>query len=244
MKVAVIGNDVQFPFHDEKCLNLFETVIEDIKPDKVILLGDVTDCHEISDFMHDPLDRADLLLEQKLACNLMARISKVCKDNEWMEGNHEFRLTRYVCNKAPALRVLSELTFEQLFHLKEYGFKHSDYGDWGRLGKLLYTHGYIVRSGSGASARAHYQHVLRSLIIGHTQRFGAYYHTALGEMHVAYENACLCKLNPKWTQNPDWQQGFSIVHYDDNGLFNVQQIPIMKYRNKAICYYGRERYQI
>jgi len=38
--------------------------------------------------------------------------------------------------------------------------------------------------------------------------------------HVAYENFCLCSLQPEWTQNPNWQQGFCTVRVEDNGFFH------------------------
>ena len=52
---------------------------------------------------------------------------------------------------------------------------------------------------------------------------------------MAYENGCLCRLDPKYVQFPDWQQGFSVVHVDEGGFFNVQQIPIL---NRRCFFYG------
>ena len=49
---------------------------------------------------------------------------------------------------------------------------------------------------------------------------------------------CLCRLDPEYAQDPDWQQGFSVVHVEDNGFYHVQQIPILK---QSMFFYGREK---
>jgi hypothetical protein len=46
----------------------------------------------------------------------------------------------------------------------------------------------------------------------------------------------MCSLDPDWITNPNWQQGFSIITFEDGGRYFVEQIPVMK--NKFI-YGGR-----
>ena len=76
-------------------------------------------------------------------------------------------------------------------------------------------------------------------MIGHTHRLGIYYRRNRGGVHAAYENGCLCSLEPEYAQYPDWQQGFSVVHVDKGGFFNVQQIPIIG--RKTFLYGGVRR---
>jgi hypothetical protein len=67
-------------------------------------------------------------------------------------------------------------------------------------------------------------------MIGHTHRLGIYYRTNASGTYAAYENGCLCRLDPEYAICPDWQQGFSVIHVEANGYFHVQQIPILRRR--------------
>jgi len=46
---------------------------------------------------------------------------------------------------------------------------------------------------------------------------------------------CLCHLNPDWVKHPNWQQGFSLVHFKGK-RFHVEPIPIIEH---TIMYGGR-----
>ena len=50
VKRYVVLSDIQIPFQDDSALEVAYKLIKDIKPDGVILNGDITDCYAISDF--------------------------------------------------------------------------------------------------------------------------------------------------------------------------------------------------
>lgn len=243
-KTYVVINDIQFPFHDEQCVDLVKIFIKDIRPDGTLFNGDIVDCYPISHFTKDPMQRTDLLLERRYAHDLMKHVSKHSKENVWLEGNHEKRLWRMVADKMPELGIFPELSFPRLFNLEDFGFSWRPYGDLVKLGHLRVTHGEMVRHDSSATAKAYWNKYRTSVMIGHTQRFGAFYITCLGEQYVCFENACLCTMTPEYAPSPNWQQGFSVVHVDENKMFNVQQLPIFKIGGKAYCLYGKERYWV
>jgi predicted phosphodiesterase len=244
----VILNDIQFPFHDAKVLDkLVVPFVVSLRPDGVILNGDIVDCYSISDFDKDPLTQAGLGLERKLAQSLMLRLTSI-PERIWIGGNHEDRLRRLVWKKPDLLRVLpaevkvdlvTRLDFPQVFGLAEHGFRWIPYGGTVHLGKLLVTHGSLVSKHSGQSARAHLDKYGMSVLIGHTHRGGVTYKTDVAGVHGAYENFCLCSLKPEYVQHPNWQQGFSVVTVDERtGFFNVQPIPIL---NRRCFFYGRDK---
>ncbi len=236
MKTWVILNDIQIPFEDKRVLKLVTDFAVDLEPDGVILNGDVVDCYSISDFDKSPLSQATLSKEIKGAGQLMERFKKV-PEKIWLGGNHEDRLRRHVW-KNPKLirdldpasreRLVAALDFPEVFGLGEYGFAWKPYGATYSLGKLLVTHGSIVSKHSGQTARAHLDKYGTSVLIGHTHRGGTYYKRDMKGVHVAVENYCLCRLDPEYVQNPNWQQGFAVVHVDErSGFFNVNTIPIL-----------------
>lgn len=247
MKTYVILNDIQYPFHDVKVMRLVLNFVKDLKPHGVILNGDVVDCYSISDFDKDPLTQASLSKEIRCATNLMEELRYV-PDRIWIGGNHEDRLRRYVW-KNPKLisgldagtreRLVKALDFPEVFGLEEYGFRWLPYGAVYALGKLLVTHGSIVSKHSGQTGRAHLDKYGSSVLVGHTHRGGTTYKRDIKGVHVAYENFCLCRLDPEYVQNPNWQQGFSVVHVDrKTGFFNVQPIPILPGNQ---FFYGSQR---
>lgn len=228
METTVVINDLQMPFHDRLVLALILDFISRIDPDRVILNGDIVDCYTISNYATNPMRPEDLEAEIQLAGILMSRLAGV-PEKIWIGGNHEDRLRRYIWSKARELGHLTSLDFPVLFDLEQYGFQWYPYGQHVRLGKLLVTHGSIVRNHSGASGRAHFEKYGVSTLIGHTHRLGIYYKTQLGSPHAAYENGCLCNLEPEYVSDPDWQQGFCIVRHDpQSGLFCVEQIPVFR----------------
>ena len=78
-------------------------------------------------------------------------------------------------------------------------------------------------------------------MIGHTHRLGIYYRTNAKGTHAAYENGCLCRLDPEYVQDPDWQQGLSVVRVGEKGFFNVQQVPII---NRNFMMYGNKVWRV
>lgn len=238
MKTWAIINDVQIPWQDKRVLTLACDFIKDLKPHGIILNGDILDCYAISDYNKDP-DRIKswgIKREITEAGQLMAQFKDV-KERWWLGGNHEDRWRR-VQWQFPAFRGMFQ-DFPAALHLEEHGFKWKPYGGIVSLGKLLVTHGSLVSKHSAQTARSHYDKYGNSILVGHTHRLGVYYRTNSRGMHAAYENGCLCRLNPEYVQAPDWQQGLSIVHVMKNGYFNVQQVPIL--RRKVMLYGGQVR---
>ena len=248
MQVWLVLSDIQYPFHDPQVMALVESFVKDLKPHGIVLNGDITDCFEISSYDRNPMSEATLDMEMALAEGLMTRIGKYAKERWWLGGNHEDRLRRFLWKQRDAFKQLGRratadamgvLDFARLFRLRDHGFQWKPYGGTLDLGKLVVTHGMMVRSQSAASARAHFERLGTSVLIGHTHRMGVYYRTNVRGMHAAYENGCLCLMTPEYVQYPDWQHGMSVVHVDTGGWFNVQQVPIL---GRTRFYYGAKGY--
>ena len=243
MKQWVVTNDWQIPFHDKPAVELFMRFVENLRPHGLVWNGDIVDCYALSKFSKNPIGPASLDIEIRYARKFMDRLSKVTTVRWWLGGNHEDRLRKHIWNNPDVFNVLEKTPeryqFPSLFGLQHYGFSWKNYGEAVWLGKLLVTHGSIVRKHSAESARSHYLKYGVPIMIGHTHRLGAYYHTDLSGPAVALENGCLCRLDPEYDPNPDWQQGFSIVTVDDTKtkFFHVEQVPILK---RSLLLYGGE----
>jgi len=244
MRSWLVTNDWQIPYQDSQVINgLFMPFLRWLQPYGIILNGDMVDNHSLSEFAKDPLNKPDLITEATIMRSYMAEIGKVksIKKRIWIGGNHEDRLRRYMWQHASRLQLAVDQTFESVFEPKRYRFEYHPYGYVYPLGSLDVTHGSIVRAASGGSAKAHFDKRGGSVIVGHTHRLGTYYRTNAKGTHVSIENGCLCSLTPEWVQEPDWQQGWSVVHVGDDGFFNVQQIPVI---NRKTIFYGIKKWSI
>ncbi len=157
----------------------------------------------------------------------------------WVFGNHDYRLQAYIDENAGQLAGVRRpgdkeeiLALSELTRASEFGIgivysglieSSTNYGD------LLVGHFYKVSTKSSFTARNLVQQKLKSLIQPHVHRMGAYYKTLLdGTVLVGVEMGCLCRLDPHYTQNPNWQHGFVVIHKKKNsGRFYLQPVQIV-----------------
>lgn len=234
----VVLNDIQVPFQDKPVLDLVLNFVADLKPYGVVLNGDIADCYAISDFTKNPQGETDLKREVKECGLLMDKLALVTTERIWLGGNHEDRLRRQAWKHVPALATTGKLDFDKFFETADHGFEYRPYGAEANLGRLLVTHGTKAMKHSGQTAKATYEQYGTSIMVGHTHRLGTFFKTDVHGVHAGWENGCLCRLDPEYAQQPNWQQGFSVVHVDPSGFFSVQQIPIL---DGSSFFYGETR---
>lgn len=249
-KTAVVLNDLQIPFQDNQVVyDLALPFVRDLQPDLLLLNGDIADCYALTT-KHDRLrnDIPDIDLEIVECARLMDTFGPLATRRVWLGGNHEFRLDRYLAANAKELgRRYS--SFDQFYDLKDHGFEWIAYTGRDKdfvpgvfnLGKLTVTHGFLIGAYSGLAAKKHFDRLGTSVLHGHTHRLGVYYKTNLKGVHGAWENGCLCITTPEYAMFPDWQHGLSVVTYEEDGFFSVQQLPII---DRRLIQYGKERYEI
>lgn len=140
----------------------------------------------------------------------------------------------YIANNAKALKGLKGMSLEDQLNLTKRGIdvvNSHQRENYYQYGKLLIGHFNMVRKHSGYTAKCLLEEKGLSLIQSHTHRGGSSYKRDFADSKVAYENFCLCDLNPPYCQLPNWQQGFSTIHKDTKtDFFKVTQVEIVKYR--------------
>ncbi len=237
-KTVAIANDFQIPYHDSVVVGLMENLLQDIKPDLLIYNGDIGDFYQISDFDKDPARISNLQsdINQVKAMFRRHKIMFPRTEKKFVVGNHEKRLLHFLWTKAKELSSLGCLTLEELFDLKEYGIELIAYEQGLMINDVfLVLHGDIASIHSGYTAKRMYEKHGGCGICAHCHRGGSYYKKDRFGIWGWWENFCLCHLNPDWIKNPNWVQGFSLVHFHGD-RFWVEQIPIIE--NK-LMYGGR-----
>ena len=235
--MAVIANDFQIPFHHKQALKLFMRFLKHEQPDWLILNGDFQDFWEISTFDQTPRGGEDLNEEIAAGKDILksfrwtlpkARIT-------WLEGNHEFRLRKYLMRNAKELYGFTSLTVPELFGLQNLKIDYvrckpasSKFTDnFIRVGNLYVGHWDLVSKHSGYAAKGLVDEKGVSLLQGHTHRFGAHAKTTLdGHVLLGVENFAMCARGASYVSYPNWQLGFSVVYFDpSSGRF--QWYPVL-----------------
>ena len=234
---SIVISDVHLPFSQPVATQMVVDFIRELKPGRIHLLGDILDAQSVSRFDKDPVrkenlqDELDSVRDWLTALRDAAPRAKII----YSEGNHEFRIRKYLMSEAKALAGLRALTLEKLLDFKTLRIKFQPQDRPYRIGHLLFTHGQLISRWSAMSAKRHYERFGCCTIHGHTHRLGAFYHTDISDTFAAFENGCLSTLTPDYVTAPDWQNGFSVVYHSKN-FFHVDQVAIIRNR---FCFHGK-----
>ena len=215
--------DFHIPYHDPFALRaVLDIAKKRIKPDVIVLIGDVLDFYPLSNYDKDPSRAFSLDDEIVTARTVLDQIRAALPEPEiyYIIGNHEKRLLKFLRTRAPELHGLKELDLSNLLRLNEYRIHlvRDEYdmpSDHYMISpNFIAVHGHIVRKFSGATAAAMIQEYFTNGVSGHTHRLAFIAHTdRSGRTYGWVENGCVCKLNPEYVKNPNWQQGFSFADF-------------------------------
>ena len=193
-KTAVVPPDIQIgyfrnregnlePTHDEKALDICISMISELQPELIVLVGDNLDLPEMGKYVTYPayaqttqasIDRATMFCAQMRAAAPHARIV-------WLAGNHEERMPKYIVQNATAAYGLRKgnapeswpvLSVPYLCRMDEFGIEYRPgypAADFWINKKLKIIHGDRVKS-SGSTAHVYLNNEKVSVIYGHIHR--------------------------------------------------------------------------
>lgn len=229
-RVLVIP-DTHVPYHDPIAWELAIKAAKRLKPSHIVVIGDFADCYSISQFPKDPSRKQGLKWEIHEVNRELNRLQGLSDEVHFTEGNHEYRLERYLTSQAPALYGL--VTTKELLEIPRRGWKWTPYKQFTRIGKVAFTHevGHAGKTALQLSLAA----FGGNLVFGHTHRGGLTYDGTVDGQHRV-------GLNVGWLGDPtqidyahrsqtrSWQQGIGLVEMDRHGNGWCQFAPIIKGR--------------
>jgi hypothetical protein len=226
--------DWHVPYHDARAVDLAMAFASWFQPTSIYVLGDFLDCYPLSTYDRDPSRLTSLQNELDQGKALLKRLRAVAGRKcqiTYLDGNHEFRLSRYLC-RHPELSSLSSLNVSDLLDLPSLGITHHAYHTQLRWCGLLVEHGDLISPTSGGSAKKMLESRGVSGISGHVHRLGSHFRTDHRGTLGWWENGCLCQPWAEWKIGPpNYQQGFSVGHgIPGKNRFVVEQVPIIKGR--------------
>lgn len=163
--------DTHVPYHDRDAFRLALKVVKKFRPHMLVILGDFADFYSVSQHEKDPNRRISLIEEVAVVKEKLDELTAACPRKTrriYVSGNHEYRLDRYIRDKAPDLFGLT--TVDAILELNESGWEYVPYKDYIKIGNLLISHD----TGS-AGMNAHRRSLSdagsgNSVVIGHTHR--------------------------------------------------------------------------
>ena len=229
MRAILTIPDVHVPFHDRKAWALMLRVVQETQPDHVVVMGDFIDCYSVSSFSRHP-ERVSRLKEELHAGNQeLDKLHDLVGDRvTFLEGNHEFRVSKYIEQRAPELHGLVNLRDALAV---DRGWAWVPYREHTIMGKLAFAHdiGHVGRQAVQQSLDS----MGHNLVIGHTHRAGiAYGGTLKGEHRVAMSCGWLGDVRQidymHRAKTRDWQHGFGWVRQAGNGDSWLTFVPIIQ----------------
>lgn len=229
-KTALIANDIHFPKHNKVAVNCFLKVHQLLKPEILVLNGDILDCGTVS--RHDRFsppkchwtDSQFLEGMQKEFLAAKSFLDILWKDAPkgqrriFMLGNHEVWLQDFI-NESPKSRAIFDI--RQNLNLGGYSYEIYKYGDFINLGKLKVCHGLYTGLNH---AKKHVDMMGKSVLYGHNHDIQVHSKvTPESDTHMGWSNGCLSDLNPDYLRNKpqNWNHGFAIVYIYPNSDFQV-----------------------
>ena len=221
----VIG-DVHVPEHNMVAVKSILHLMDDVKFDGFINLGDFMDLGCISHWNKSKRLtsegmklKEDYIIGNAILDEFDKRLPKNC-DKHYLFGNHEDWYNQFI-EYNPMLEGMLD-PYNEL-HLEDRGYNVIKvYNNSLKIGQLTFKHGQYTGM--------HY--VKKHLDMSHTNVMFGHLHSArmrfessdCKELSLAgYCLGCLCDMAPSYMKNmPNkWTHGFAVVHFFENGDFDV-----------------------
>lgn len=223
--------DIHSGADDKDAISLALNCVKYLKPDRIIQLGDFMDFYSLSSYPTNPeLPIARLTAELNRAHAILDAFSEAAPKarKQMIKGNHEDRLDKWLHSKAQALIGWKELEIPRMLELYKRGWEPRLYDSIPLCrGIFNATHGSIIRSDAGASAKAEMLRFMSSGISGHTHRAAQFFHRSQTGLMTWVECGHLSLNPPNWkTQVQNWQQAIAFGEFEYEGSsFELHLIP-------------------
>lgn len=226
--------DTHVPFEDGGAFAVLMAAARVLRPHTIVFLGDFADFMSVS-FHPRTLSVRGYTLEEEVAA-VNARLDEIqalgATRVVFCKGNHEYRLERYLSEKAPELFGLVDTA--ALFRFAERGWECVEYRHHLKIGKMHFTHDV-----GHAGIYAHRQSRMAyegNVVIGHVHRCSMEVAgTSKGPSHVGIALGWLGDKKAidymHAAKAAQWTLAFGIAYHErDTGNVHVVPIPIVDYR--------------
>lgn len=221
--IVVVASDFHVPYQDKKAVLSFISYCKGVQPDIIVINGDLVDMYMLSRFAKG--EGRNPMSEIEEARNILSELREACPSTKihYVIGNHEQRLEKTILTKAPELASLIEDIFS-IFKLDDIGVIGC--GSLTLNDNFVFKHGTLLGNKSGLSAIKEMENAYLSGATGHTHRLAKYIARKAGRKFVWLETGCLCSMEPEYMLNPNWQQGFAMIQFENGKVKRAEVLEI------------------
>ena len=239
------------PLHDLKAIAIATEIIKEIKPNRIIMLGDMLDLPDWSThFVRSPEFYFTTQPSLDWLASWIKELRPYCKEMVYIEGNHEKRMIDSIVQntiQAYGIKPANEpdvppiVSVPYMLGLHKIGVEYIGnypHGEFYINDNLVCIHGNKVGPKSGQSIMKMLDSPRISVIQGHVHRLEMGHKTVWShgqpKIYQAVSLGTLARIDgivPGGGTRYNWQQGFGIVEYD-NDRFQIDSVGI--YDGKAI----------
>jgi 3',5'-cyclic AMP phosphodiesterase CpdA len=237
-KRAIVLPDIHVPLQSKQALECVYQAMEIVKPDTLILLGDVAELESVSMWQWKKKKRPTLEDQLRLvnrdlraANRVLDDIDRACdksgvKQKYYCEGNHEVWLDNFI-EENPFLE--KEYSVKNAFRLNKRGYHYYPYGKYLKLGDLNFYHGGHYRG--MYHAINHVRQLASNVMYAHHHDVAREGLASMRGVHAAWCIGSLKQYNSeanKWLKGRkvNWSLAFAIVDWFNGGKFKAEVVDI------------------
>jgi len=234
--LTVVFPDVHFPIQDQRSLDACYSLVQDLKPDHIVQLGDIVEFYHLSKHHHEA-GKTDSLWDEALSCkSFWEEIQSHGRRVDYLPGNHEFRFKRFIDENTflfghPAFRLESVLGIPKGINVHPWKTKL-------RLGSLCIEHGDdLPAGGNNPAVRVYAKRPTETTVFGHCHRISSYRYTTYerGEPRTrgAFSLGHLSDIKKHtWIAEPNWQQGLGVIEWWGRGKCTLYVLELFDHKIK------------
>lgn len=241
---TAILSDIHLPYHSSIALDAAVKYFKKLKPDNILINGDLMDYYSISRYQKDP-SKIDFNAELEAGSKFLEWIRHEFHKCRiiYKDGNHDERFALWVFQNAPLLEKLPKEMrtstqdflvnlIDEVLDCKKHGIERVKDHRPVMLGHLPVFHGHESgKTGLASSvnaARGLFLKTLSTMLVGHSHRTSQHAEADWRHKQTStWSTGCLCELNPAyWRMANRWNWGAAFVEVDSKGEFNVENFRI------------------
>jgi predicted phosphodiesterase len=218
-------SDIHVPYHDRRAVEAAVKHGRKLKPDVVVLLGDIADFYNISRWEKDPKAR-DLKSELDTTKELLGWIRGQFPKARMIYkiGNHEQRWDKYIWHKAPELWNIANVQLHNMLDFEKYGIERVDDGVI-LAGELPMLHGHETGRSITSPvnpARGLFLRTKHTALIGHLHQTSGHGESDMWHKETfCWSQGALCDLCPPYLRINRWNHGMASVIVAADGQFDL-----------------------
>ena len=253
----VIASDFHAPYHHQSSCDILYQVMNDINPSKVILLGDLINLDQFSRYNDGKHPGSPTWIDEvSYAGDILGKVRQAAPNAklQWFEGNHEYRLKKYLMKNDPIL--YGHFDISTLFQLSKNDDAQKEFNlyEYIDLPEILdkelgviFKHGNKVRSHAGMSAIAEMNELQLSVVMGHCHRLGITRKASGRARYMeeptlfAMEVGCMCNYDLGYLEGVtvNWQHGFGVLTIIRSGDTPIVEPSVVAINNGKAFFRGK-----